>query len=167
MKQWFVVYTRVAQEGIAELNLKNQGFVTYLPRLALRRKQANRVASVTVPMFSRYLFVQVDLAAARWRSINGTFGVANLVSFGDRPAPVSDAVIEELRSREDEDGIVRLPKIAPFLEGESVAITDGPLSDMKAMFTARTEKERVFVLMSLLGRDVKVRVGQDRLRRAS
>ncbi|MDF1747777.1 MAG: transcription termination/antitermination NusG family protein [Alphaproteobacteria bacterium] len=167
MKQWFVIYSKSSQERIAEGNLQAQGFETYLPRLALRKTHARRSVMVTVPMFPRYFFVRADLDASRWRSIYGTFGVAKVVSFGERPAAVPDAVIDELRLREDDDGIVRLSAADTFKTGDKVAITDGPLSDVTAMVTAKSDRDRVFVLMSLLGRQVKVRVGNDRLRRAS
>lgn len=166
MRRWFVVYTRAGQERLAEGNLLAQGFDAYMPRLAVRRKLSGKVCSATVPMFPRYLFVNIDMETMPWRSINGTFGVSHLVSFGERPAPVADAVVEEVRSREDEDGIIRLAKASPFKAGEKVEIADGPLSDVKGLFTARSESERVIVLMSLLGRDVPVRVSPDKLRRA-
>ena len=167
MKRWFVVYTKAAQERIAEINLKKQGFETYLPRLALRKKSAGRAISAVVPMFSRYLFVRLDLDAMPWRSVNGTFGVSNLVSFGERPAPVADAVVTEIMQRHDEDGVVRLSAQDVFTPGEKVEIEDGPLAEIKGLFTTASAKERVIVLMSMLGRDVPVRISPDRLRRAS
>jgi transcriptional antiterminator RfaH len=168
MMRWYVVYTKQGQERLAEGNLRNQGFETYLPRLATRRKQRRGVSiAVTVPMFSRYLFVRLNVEEGPWRAVNGTYGVVSLVSFGDRPAPLSDAVIDELKNRESDDGVVHLAKIDPFRPGDAVALADGPMSDLRGLCAARTDGERVVVLMSLLGRQVPVRVAQDRLRRAS
>src|SRR3546814_7284511 len=44
----------------------------------------------------------------RSRSVNGTRGVIGLVMFGETPIPVPEAVIAEIRSREDETGYIRL-----------------------------------------------------------
>ncbi|MEQ8440645.1 MAG: transcription/translation regulatory transformer protein RfaH [Roseitalea porphyridii] len=167
MKRWFAVFCKTGQERLAEGNLLNQGFTTYLPRLALRKRSGGKNVAVTVPMFPGYLFVQVDLERTPWRAINSTFGVRRIVSFGERPAPLPEGAIEEIRAREDADGIIRLPKVAPFQKGETVEFADGPMSDVKAMFTVPSGTERVIVLMNLLGRQVPVRVDQDRLRRAS
>lgn len=167
MKKWFVVYTKAGQERLAEGNLRAQGFETYLPVLAVRKKQGRKTIAATVPMFSRYLFVHGDLQTMRWRSINGTYGVSGLVTFGERPASVKDGVIDEIRDREDVDGVIRLASIAPFEEGDTVEVTDGPLSQIKGLFTARTANERGVVLMSLLGREVPVKVNAQQLRRAS
>lgn len=168
MMRWYAVYTKSGQERLAEGNLRNQGFETYLPRLAARRKQRRGAAvAVTVPMFPRYVFVRLNVDDGPWRSVNGTYGVINLVSFGDRPAPLPDSVIAELRSRESDDGVVHLAKADPIRPGDAVAVADGPMSDIQGLRAARTEGERVIVLMSLLGRQVPVRVSRDRLRRAS
>jgi transcriptional antiterminator RfaH len=168
MKRWFAVYTKAGKERLAEGNLAAQGFETYLPRLARQRGRAKRVLPGPVPMFPRYLFVRLDLDAGPWRAVHSTYGVSRLVSFGDRPAPLPDAVIDGLRAREGADGIISLSEIvAPFKPGEAVEIAEGPLSDVRAMVCAQSGQERVVVLMTLLGRQVPVRVGPDRLRRAS
>lgn len=167
MKKWFVVYTKAGQERLAEGNLRAQGFTTYMPILAVRKKQGRKTIAATVPMFSRYLFVQGDLETMRWRSINGTYGVSGLVTFGERPASVKDGVIDELRDREDVDGVIRLAAVSPFQEGDAVEVTEGPLSHVKGLFSAKTANERGIVLMSLLGREVPVKLNQQQLRRAS
>ena len=166
MMRWYAVYTKQGQEGLAEANLRRQGFETYMPRLAGRR-QARKIAAVILPMFPRYLFVRVDTETMPWRSINGTIGVSYLVSFGERPAKIADRVIDEIRGREGADGLVRLPGAERFRPGEKVEITEGPMREVNGLFTAATEKERVVVLMSLLGRDVPVRIDAMKLRRAS
>lgn len=173
MKRWFAVYTKAGKERVAEGNLAAQGFETYLPRHAVRRGKPARSAKtsgsglVAAPLFHRYLFVRLDLDAGPWRCVNSTFGVSRLVSFGERPAPVPDAVMDALRSREDEDGLIRLGAVDAYQPGDNVEITDGPLSDVRAIVTARTNQERVVVLMTLLGREVSVRVGTEHLKRAS
>lgn len=168
MKRWFAVHTKAGKERLAEGNLLAQGFETYLPRIAARRGRTGRVQPAATPMFPRYLFVRLDLDASPWRAVNSTFGVSRLVSFGERPAPLPDAVIDGLRGREGADGIISLADaVAPFKPGDAVEIAEGPLSDVSAMVCAQSGRERVVVLMTLLGRQVPVRVGPDRLRRAS
>ena len=79
---WFVVQTQVNAEAKAARNLLQQGFEIYLPRYLKRRSHARKVDKVAAPLFPRYLFVQVDMATQRWRSIQSTFGVASLVFNG-------------------------------------------------------------------------------------
>ena len=66
------------------------GFETYLPRYEKRRRHARRVETVAAPLFPRYLFVAIDLASQRWRSIHSTIGVSRLVCNGEDPAVLAD-----------------------------------------------------------------------------
>src|SRR3546814_20467106 len=68
MKRWFVVYTHPGAERMAEGQLGRQGFTTYLPRRMKERRHARRCERVTAPLFPRYLFVEPDLGAQRWRA---------------------------------------------------------------------------------------------------
>ena len=74
-KRWYVVHTQPNGEGRANLNLRRQGFATYLPRYARRRRHARRQETVQRPLFPRYLFVGLDLArdeARDFREIAGS-----------------------------------------------------------------------------------------------
>ena len=93
---WYVVRTHARGEAKASLNLARQGFATYLPRYLKRRRHARRVEMVPAPLFPRYLFVAIDIAVQRWRSIQSTFGVAQLVCNGELPSAVSAEVVDEL-----------------------------------------------------------------------
>lgn len=161
MKRWYVVHTKAGAERLAEGNLERQGFHVYLPRARLHKRGARGASIVTVPLFPRYVFVRLDLENAPWRAVNSTYGVSRLVSFGDRPAHIDDAVIAEIRDREREDGIVPLADIVSFEPGEKVEITHGAFSDQTGIFKCRSDKERVTVLLNLLGRDLSVSVESD------
>lgn len=161
MKRWYVAHTKPGAERLAEGNLERQGFHAYLPRARLRKRGARGASTVTVPLFPRYIFIQLDLENAPWRAVNSTYGISRLVSFGERPAHLDDAVISEIRKREAEDGIVPLTDLVSFTAGEAVEITHGAFSDRTGIFKCRSDKERVVVLLNLLGRDLSVTVEQD------
>ena len=106
--RWYVVHTQPNREARADLNLRRQGFSTYLPRYVRRRRHARRHEMVARPLFPRYLFVALDPARDRWRAIHSTFGVNHLVLAGEEPLPVPDGVVDEIRARENGDGFVKL-----------------------------------------------------------
>src|SRR3546814_18322512 len=99
MKRWFVVYTHPGAERMAEGQLGRQGFTTYLPRRMKERRHARRCERVTTPLFPRYLFVELDLGAQRWRAVNGTFGVSYLVAMRSEERPVGKECVRPYRSR--------------------------------------------------------------------
>lgn len=153
--QWFVVQTQPNSERRATAHLLRQGFEVYLPRYRKRRSHAGRVDMVAAPLFPRYLFVAIDLDAQQWRAIRSTFGVAQLICHGDRPAALAGEIIADLRRREDEGGLVRLDHHT-FKPGERVRVVGGAFSDHLGVFETRSDSERVAVLLDLLGRKVRV-----------
>ena len=158
MIRWYVVHTQPHGEERALVNLQQQGFGVYLPRYLKRRRHARRVEAVRRPLFPRYLFVRFDRETARWRSINGTFGVAHLVCRGNEPVPVPDQVIAAIQAYHNDDGLVVLDHPASFRPGQILEIVDGPLAWHTGLFQRLDENERVVLLLDLLGRQVAATV---------
>lgn len=154
---WFVVRTQSRAEQKAEQHLTNQGFAAYLPRYRRRVRHARRNEIVLRPLFPGYLFVHLDPVHCRWRSINGTVGVREILTNGDAPLAVCDRIIDEIRAREDDSGVVKL--VAPsFARGQVVRMLEGPLVDVSGLFEEMRDENRVVLLVSLLGRKVRMQV---------
>jgi len=154
--QWYVVQTHAHAETKAVWHLGRQGFATYLPRYEKRRRHARRIETVAAPLFPRYLFVAIDRATQRWRSIHSTIGVTRLVCNGEEPVALADGVVDGLRRRENERGFVRLQTRPRFAIGEQVRIVDGIFARCLGLFDGISDDERVGVLLDMLGRKVRV-----------
>jgi transcriptional antiterminator RfaH len=154
MQKWYVVYTRTNAEQQAAVNLGNQGFEVYLPRYRKTRRHARRIEEVLKPLFPRYLFVKIDLGAQAWHSVNGTRGVIQLVSFGDTPAAVPDAVIDELHAREIGDGSILLTH-PNMKKGDPIQIVDGAMADVTGLFECMIDNDRALLLLNILGQTVR------------
>jgi transcriptional antiterminator RfaH len=154
--RWYVVQTQPHAESKAMGHLIRQDFSVYLPRYLKRRRHARKVDMVAAPLFPRYLFVTVDLETQRWRSIQSTTGVSRLVCNGDEPAPVPPAVVEALQGREDAGGFVQLERRPQFAPGERVRVVDGVFADSLGLFEGMADRERVAILLDLLGRKVRI-----------
>jgi len=154
---WYVVRTQSRAEEKALRHLANQGFRTYLPRYRRRVRHARRNEIVLRPLFPGYLFVHLDPEQCRWRSINGTVGVYEILTSGDTPLPVPERIVAEIMAREDETGAV---KLAPpsFARGQAVRLLEGPLADVSGLFEEMRDENRVILLVSLLGRKVRMQV---------
>ena len=157
-KCWYVVQSHPNAEHRAVVNLERQGFETYLPRYLKRRRHARRVDILPMPLFPRYLFVGIDLDMQRWRSIFSTVGVSRLVCNGERPTPIAEHVIGNLKLREDENGFVRLKTPILFRTGDKIRILEGAFADCLGLYDGMKDSERVAVLLDLLGRKVRVTV---------
>ena len=154
--RWYVVHSQPHHERRAALNLQRQGFATYLPCYLRRRRHARRTETVARPLFPRYLFVAVDLARDRWRAIQSTLGVCQLVLAGDEPAPVPDGVVDEIRAREGADGFVNLGLAAGLRPGSQVQLIDSIFAHHDGVIDRIADDRRIAVLLELLGREVRV-----------
>ena len=76
-----------------------------------------------------------------------------LVMDGTAPAKVPDAVIAEIRSREREGAIELPPKVRP---GDRVRVLRGPFRDHLAIYAGMTGRDRVAVLLRLLGGERRI-----------
>jgi len=160
-KRWYVAQTHVHAESKATLHLGRQGFEVYLPHYLKQRRHARRVDTVAAPLFPRYLFVSVDMATQRWHSIRSTIGITRLVTNGDVPAVVPQAIIEGLKRREDTNGLVQLECRPRFAPGDKIRVLNGAFCDALGLFEGIRDQERVAILLDLLGRKVRVVLDMD------
>jgi transcriptional antiterminator RfaH len=161
LQQWFVVQTQVNCEAKAAQNLVRQDFEVYLPRYLKRRRHARKIDFTAKPLFPRYMFVAIDMATQRWRSIQSTFGVSRLVTNGDDPAMVPEGVIHALKAREDDKGFFQLHSKPAFAPGDKVRVLAGAFMDSAGLFSGLADHDRVSILLDMLGRKVRVLLDAD------
>jgi transcriptional antiterminator RfaH len=157
MKRWYAVNTQPSREERADENLRRQGFESWLPRFRRMRKHARRVDHVLAPLFPGYLFVRLDRDIERWRSINGTFGVIRLLCNGEVPLAVPDGLVEEIMRRRDECGLVVLPPRCVAV-GNTVKVALGGFAELEGLVEEMPRRDRVLLLLNLLGRQVRASV---------
>jgi transcriptional antiterminator RfaH len=160
-KAWYVVQTHINAEPKAASNLTRQGFQIYLPRYVKRRSHARKIEKVAAPLFPRYIFVCVNVATQRWRSIQSTLGVSRLVTNGSRPSPIAQNVVSALRAREDESGFIQLNPTRGFSLGEKVRITSGVFDGNLGLYDGMSGRDRVAIMLEILGGRVRVSLEAD------
>jgi transcriptional antiterminator RfaH len=159
--RWYVVQTQVNGEAKAAQNLLRQGYKVYLPRYLKRRRHARKTDFTAKPLFPRYMFVAIDMATQRWRSIQSTFGVSRLLTNGDDPATVPDGVVQALKAREDQKCFVRMDFRPTFAHGDKVLVLAGAFMDNAGLFDGMADHDRVSILLDMLGRKVRVSLDAD------
>jgi transcriptional antiterminator RfaH len=137
--------------------LRQAGFQTYCPRIREPRTVAGRKVVKTPLPFPGYLFVLIEL---QWHTARWAPGVVRFVLNGGMPAAVPDGVIASLRRREV-DGLIELPRPARFRTGDPVRVTAGPLAGQLGLFQGMKPKERVEVLLAILGGEQRVTLAAD------
>lgn len=162
VKFWYLVYTKPRQEEIAVTNLARQAYGVYLPHVRQARKRQGRRVMVVEPLFPRYLFISLDAQTDNWGPIRSTLGVASLVRFGQEPARVPDQLITFLKTREDTEGLHDWAEPV-FEAGHRVRVAEGAFQGYEGILLAHTSRERVVVLLDILGRQVRTKIAMTQL----
>jgi transcriptional antiterminator RfaH len=159
VRGWYVVNTHPHQEARAETNLRQQGYDVWLPKLLRSRRHARRVDTTSAPLFPGYLFVSFDPQSQPWLAINSSFGVRRLLCQGERPRPIEKGFVEALKQTTDEGGVLALPadNLRP---GQRLRLLTGPFADCIGTLLRLADKDRVALLLNLLGREVQVLVAR-------
>ena len=160
---WHLVHTKVRQERCAKENLERQGLTCFMPEVRTERLRRGALAVLDEPLFPRYLFIRVDggLESKGWGTVRSTLGVSRLVTFGNQPAKVSDALVRAIRSRADGAATPQ----PYFAVGQQLQVTEGPFAGLDAVYQMADAQGRVMVLLDILSRPVLLSVAPASLRR--
>jgi transcriptional antiterminator RfaH len=160
MAFWTAARVMPRRERLALHCLKLSGFETYVPRIKDRRIIRGRKVNEIAPLFPNYIFILIEL---QWHAARFALGVASLIMDGERPARVPDNVIAELHDREH-NGAIKLPPppqpIAPFIAGDELRIRSGPFTGLHGLYAGMAPRERIFVLLRMLGGERAVELAQ-------
>lgn len=155
---WYIILTRPRQEQRAADNLARQGGEVYLPILNVERIKNGKRTPCTEPLFPGYLFLNLALDDPLLGKVRSTFGVRGLLRFGEQPATLDNAIIEDIRQR-------TLQNAPPpeFSQGEAIRLTEGPFKDYQAIFNRYDGEERAIILIQLLNQQNQLLVSLEQL----
>ncbi len=118
------------------------------------------------PAFQKYIFAaieDVDDFRIRLRKVGET---AKILGVGDEIVPIDpqeEALLETLGGPEH---VISMSK--GYLEGEKLVVTEGPLQGMEGTVRWLNARQKVVgVAVSLLGREVVVRLGVEAVKRVA
>ncbi|HEX2256961.1 MAG TPA: transcription termination/antitermination NusG family protein [Afifellaceae bacterium] len=153
-ERWYVVHTLPHREVVAASQLEAQGFRSFLPLRWKTVRHARRFRTVKAPFFPRYLFVALDLGRDRWRAVNGTVGVSQMIMSGDYPAPAPRGLVEDLAVLAAADGVLEFQK--RLRPGDKVRLVSGPFADLVGQLQTIDENGRVKILLEVMGGRIPV-----------
>lgn len=171
MKKWYVVQVRYKQEQLAIDNLKAQGFVTYNPMVVEIKERKRENKELLVPLFSGYMFVQLDCSKDKWRAVCSTKGVYKLLTASDDGCtPLPKGFIAALQKREDIHGHLPLNKMEALLKkyvvGEELKIINGTFKGFRGICTG-INQNKITILFTLLNQKTSISLSRNYFARAS
>ena len=159
---WFCVKTRPKHEKLSAHFLRSRvGLEVFSPVLRFQRATVSGRKWFEEALFPGYVFARFPWRS-HYRLVASSMGVTKIVGFGGQPAVVHEGVIAELREFVRDNEIIEIsPEIAP---GDEVTLLEGPFKGLRAVVTrVMPAKERVAVLLDLLGTQREVEVTADRV----
>ena len=149
MKYWLVATYKIKEVKKLELNLSNQKFDYYLPTITI--KSLNSVSKEEL-LFPGYIFV--NTAFKNYSTLKYTVGIKNVIKFGDNISFMPDKDIATIQMTEE------LSKTDPlttqFHLGQEAVVKDGSLKGTLVKICSLSSKDRVGVLLNILGSSRKV-----------
>ena len=147
---WYLVFTKPREEEKAKINLENQGFKSFMPKISLV-EEGEELSSKVELMFPRYIFTKLKTENTNWIKINSTYGVSKIVSYGGKPAYIPESLVNDLKVKCGEGGILEQKKIfTNYEKGDQIFIKDGIFKGKDAIFLSYKGKDRVRVLLEII-----------------
>jgi len=143
-KKWLIALYKSNEVKKVETNLLNQKFDFYLPKITIKKINANPRVEV---LFPGYIFVNTSLE--NYSALKYTIGIKDIIKFGDNISCLSSEEIEAMQMAEETS---KLDPVASQIQiGQNVMIAKGSLKGSIVKICSLPSKERVGILLSFLG----------------
>ncbi|MBK57171.1 MAG: hypothetical protein CMC84_07795 [Flavobacteriaceae bacterium] len=151
MKYWLVATYKINEIEKAERNLSNQNFDYYLPKIKVKKSDSNFKEEV---MFPGYVFIKTRLE--NYSLIKYTKGIKKVVKFGRNIPRLTDIEINSIQSIEK---LSNFEPITPKINiGQDAVVADGPFKGTLVKICSLPSKNRIEVLLSILGSSRRVNI---------
>ena len=108
-------------------------------------------------VFPGYVLVKMVMTDESWYVVNNIRGVTGFVGSGTKPTPLTDEEVAQL-------GVDKHEIVVAYAVGDSVKITDGPLTSFIGVVDALdVDKNKVRVVVSMFGRETPVELELDQV----
>jgi transcriptional antiterminator NusG len=152
---WYVVQTRYRFESKIATQLQSKGIETFLPLLNETHRWSDRQKTVSLPLFSGYVFVRLHPSAPARSRVLRTEGVVGFVNAHGDASPIPSRQIDDLRRLLAQ----KLPcALRAFLKvGQRVRIRGGCLDGLEGMLAQSSQKALV-ISIECIQRSVAVTI---------
>lgn len=144
---WYLLQTKFRQERKAAQELKQQNINVFLPLYRFETLIKGVRVTKEEPLFSRYLFIELDTKNTNWTSIRSTRGVSKFVEFGNGASIVDPLIIEGLHNMDSQ------PEKSYLTHGEKIRVVNGAFEGLEGIYQATNGLARSYILMELMQQD--------------
>ena len=164
--QWYVVHTYSGYENKVKANLEksvenNEGLQSLIQEISIPVEEVVEIRNgkrhtIQRKIFPGYVLVKMIMNNETWYIVRNTRGVTGFVGPGSHPVPLKENEIEFMLNR--------AAVSVDIAVGEDVRVLSGPLVDHVGKVTdIDTISKKIFVTVSMFGRDVPVELEYDQV----
>ena len=156
VKYWFVATYKINEIKRVETNLLNQSLHYYLPKIVTKKPNSNAKEEI---MFPGYIFINTSID--KYSTIQYTKGIKKIIRFGETLSYMTDDEIRNINIIEQSSR--SHPLVSELKIGQEVGINEGAFKGNFAKICALPSKERVGVLLHILGSKKSIEISKKHL----
>ncbi len=165
--KWYVIHTYSGYENAVkaaiEKSINNLNLHDMVQRMEIPMETVTEVSEEGVvkeverKVFPGYVLIKMVLTDNTWHLIRNIRGVTGFVGSANKAIPLTEEEVAAL-------GVEKHEIVVMYHVGDTVRITDGPLSTFKGVVEEiDPEKNKVSVLVSMFGRETPVELELDQV----
>ena len=154
-EQWYALQTKLRMEKSTAENLIGRGYEAFVPLYLSRRKWADRIKTLEVPLFAGYIFSRFD--PNRRLPVLTAPGVISIVGTRIGPVPVAVDELNAVKLLVDS----KRNQLEPFpslSHGEQVYVRTGAFTGLHGTLVHFKNSCRLVIAITLIHRAVAVEI---------
>lgn len=165
--KWYVLHTYSGYENAVKAAIEKSVVNRHYEDMVLQMEipmekvtevnEAGVVKEVERKVFPGYVLIKMVLTDETWHLVRNIRGVTGFVGEANKAIPLTEEEVASL-------GVERHEIVVLYNVGDTVKITDGPLSSFKGIVEEIVpEKNKVRVVVSMFGRETPVELELDQV----
>jgi transcriptional antiterminator NusG len=164
-KKWYAIHTYSGFEGrvkasieekIKTLKLEDKIAQVLVPTENVVELKEGKKRVSTKKFFPGYVLIEMDLSDETWHLINNIPKVTGFIGSNNKPSPLSDDEVENIRKQMD-TGVTLTKTKSQFQKGDNVRIADGPFLGFTGVIDdIDIDHRKLRVMVSIFGRSTPV-----------
>jgi transcriptional antiterminator RfaH len=165
---WLLLQVKPRQEIRALENLERQQAQCYCPKIQVEKLRRGKRIQVEEALFPGYLFInaQPQQNSLTYTSIRSSRGVSKIVGFGPEPVTIPEALIEQLKLREN-TGLTWTKAEDLPQAGDKINITEGLFKGLQALYSHADGQQRAIVLINLLYQQIPTSLANTQIQKVT
>lgn len=160
---WYLLQYKPNSMVKATLHLKRQGVDVFCPNIIQTYRRGTKFITKTSPLFPGYIFFNINNNLVSWKSINSTYGVNKIVSFGKFPCQVPIQIIQNLKKNCDQNNVIF--NFSKLEIGDEIKFEKGPFTNLIGKILRIESNKRIWILLDYMNKKAKVTSNMEHLRK--